>query len=256
MSLKLQAKISRAFIDLGARARAEFDVFYANSCVIMSGFRSTVDDIVRAVGPVFDNIGFPGQTDPLPFSCRANPGIQIMWHKGNNALCHKLHRDERIDANEEHQMMPIPRLTLLSKEVQRKSAVRVEDAVLRRRSSYKSGDCTPPPPPGVPFSPPGLQGDGFGGGFPGATGGYNNIIFSSSSSSNEAIKVNTKNNGKSNSPRKRKSPQNYNEKKQVDEDDDDGDAKMGENLGINLVEDFFVAAGEELRNAAYGKTDY
>ena len=73
---------------------------------------------------------------------------------------------------------------------------------------------------------------------------------------NEAIKVNTKNNGKSNSPRKRKSPQNYNEKKLVGEDDD-GDAKMGENLGIHLVEEFFKAAGEELRNAAYGgKTDY
>ena len=73
----------------------------------------------------------------------------------------------------------------------------------------------------------------------------------------KAIRVNTKNNGKSNSPRKRKSPQNNNDKKQAGEDDDDGDAKMGENLGINLVEDFFVAAGEELRNAAYGgKTDY
>ena len=73
---------------------------------------------------------------------------------------------------------------------------------------------------------------------------------------NEAIKVNTKNNGKSNSPGKRKSHQNYNDKKQAGKDDDNGDAKMGENLGINLVEDFFVAAGEELRNAAYGKTDY
>jgi hypothetical protein len=34
LSLKLQAKIPRAFIDLGARAKAEFDVSYANSCVI------------------------------------------------------------------------------------------------------------------------------------------------------------------------------------------------------------------------------
>ena len=256
LSLKLQVKIPRAFIDLGARAKAEFDVSYANSRVIMSGFRSTVDAIVKTVGPDFDNIWSQGQFDPLPFACRGNPAMQIMWHEGDEALRIKLQRNHRIDDNAKHQMMPVLRVTLLSKEVQRKSAVRVEDAVLRRRSSYESGDCTPPPPPGVPFSPPGLQGDGFGGGFPGATGGYNNI-FSSSSSANEAIKVNTKNNGISNSPRKRKSPQNYNEKKQVDEDDDDGDAKMGENLGIHLVEDFFKAAGEELRNAAYGgKTDY
>ena len=46
LSLKLQAKIPRAFIDLGARAQAEFDVSCANSQVIMSGFCSTVEDIV------------------------------------------------------------------------------------------------------------------------------------------------------------------------------------------------------------------
>jgi hypothetical protein len=223
----------------------------------MSGFCSTVDDIVKTVGPDFDNIWSQGQFDPLPFACRGNPAMQIMWHEGDKALRIKLQRNHRIDDNAKHQMMPILRVTLLSKEVQRKSAVRVEDGVLRCRSSYESGDCTPPPPPGVPFSPPGLQGGGFGGGLPGAMGRYNNIFSSSSSSVKETINVNTKNNGKSNGPRKRKSPQNYNEKKQVGEDDDDGDAKMGENLGINLVEDFFVAAGEELRNAAYGgKTDY
>ena len=68
MSLKLQAKIPRAFINYGARARAEFDILYANSCVIMSRFCSTVDNIVRAVGPDFDNIWSPGQTDPLAFT--------------------------------------------------------------------------------------------------------------------------------------------------------------------------------------------
>jgi hypothetical protein len=56
LSLKLQAKIPRAFIDLGARARAEFDISYANSHVIMSGFCSTINDIVKTVGPDFDNI--------------------------------------------------------------------------------------------------------------------------------------------------------------------------------------------------------
>jgi trimethylamine--corrinoid protein Co-methyltransferase len=74
------------------------------------------------------------------------------------------------------------KLTLTDKVVHAYSlgAERVEDAVFCRRSSYESGDCAPPPPPGVPFSPPGLQGNGFGGGFPGATGGYNNIFSSSS----------------------------------------------------------------------------
>ena len=221
----------------------------------LSGFRSTVDDIVKNVGPDFDNIWSQGQIDPLPFACRGNPAMQIMWHEGDEALRIKLHRNDRIDDDAKHQMMPVLRVTLVSKEVQRKSTVRVEDAVLRRRSSYESGDCTPPPPPGVPFSPQGPQGNGFGGGFPGATGGYN-IFKSSSSSTNETTRVSTKNNGKNNSLRKRKSPQNNNDMQQVDEDDDDGDAKMGENLGINLVEDFFVGAGEELHNAANGKTDY
>jgi len=66
LSLKLQAKIPRAFIDLGARARAEFDVSYTNSRVNMSGFCSTVDDIIKTIGPDFDNIWSQGQIDPLP----------------------------------------------------------------------------------------------------------------------------------------------------------------------------------------------
>jgi hypothetical protein len=230
----------------------------------MSGFRSTVDDIVKAVGPDFDNIWSQGQIDPLPFACRGNPAMQIMWHEGDDALRIKLHHDHRIDVDAKHQMMPVLRVTLLSKEVQRKSTVRVEDAVLRRRSSYESGDCTPPPPPGVPFSPPGPQDNGFGGGSPGATGGY--IYKSSSSSRNKPaatekpIRVNTKNNGSNKSPRKRKSPQNNNDGQQAgddndDNDDNDGDAKMSENFGINLVENFFATAGEELQKAADGN-DY
>ncbi len=38
LSLKLQVKIPRAFVNLEARACAEFDISYANSRMIMSGF--------------------------------------------------------------------------------------------------------------------------------------------------------------------------------------------------------------------------
>jgi hypothetical protein len=138
--LKLQVKIPRAFIDLGARARAEFNVSYANSRVIMSGFCSTVDAIVRTVGRDFDNVWSAGQIDPLPFACRGNPGMQIMWHVGNDALRGKLNYDDCIDENAKHQMMPVLRVTLLSKEVQRKSTVCIKDAVLHCRSSYESGN--------------------------------------------------------------------------------------------------------------------
>ncbi len=194
-----------------------------------------------------------------------HPAMQIMWHEGDDTLRIKLYHNNRIDVDAKHQMMLVLRVTLLSKEVQRKSTVRVKDAVLHRRSSYESGDCTLPPPPGVPFSPQGPQGNGFGGGFPGATGGYN--IYkkrSSSSSVNEApaatkpSRVNTTNNDNNNSPRKRKSPQNYNYVQRAGDENNDGDdVKMGEKLGINLVEDFFAAHEEELQKAADRKTgDY
>ena len=89
----------------------------------MSGFRSTVDDIVKTVGPDFDNIWSQGQIDPLPFACRGNSAMQIMWHEGDDALRIKLHHNNRIDANVKHQMMPILRV----------STVRIKDAVLCRR---------------------------------------------------------------------------------------------------------------------------
>jgi hypothetical protein len=85
LSLKLQAKIPRAFINLGARARAEFDVSYANSRIIMSGFRSTVDDIVKTVGPEFDNIWSQGQIDPLPFDHLPAVGTQTCRSCGTRA---------------------------------------------------------------------------------------------------------------------------------------------------------------------------
>ncbi len=255
-------KIPRAFIHLGARARAEFDISYANSRVIMSGFHTTLGTIITTIGPDFDNIWSPGQIDPLPFACRTNPGMQIMWHEGNNALNMKPHHNHCIDANAKHQMMPFLRVSLLSKEVQRKSTVRVKVAVLCRSSSYKSGDCTPPPPPGAPFSTLGPPSNGFGSGVPGAMGGYN--YKSSSSSVNEpaayhgngSIRVNSKNNSSNNSPRKCKSPHNNNNGQQADDDNGNGDAKMGGNLGINLIEQFFVEAREELKKASKGKSDY
>jgi hypothetical protein len=54
------------------------------------------------------------------------------------------------------------------------------------------------------------------------------------------------NNGSNNnSPRKRKSPKDYFAGQQAGNDDDNGDAKMAENLGINLVEIFFAVSGEQ-----------
>jgi hypothetical protein len=159
-------------------------------------------------------------------------------------------------------MMPILRVTLLSKEVQRKSTMYVEDAVLHHCSSYKSGDCTLPPPPGAPLSMPGPKSNGFGSGFPGATGGYN--YKSSISSVNEpadnhgngSIRVNNKNNSGNNSLRKHKSLHNNNDGQQVGDDDGNGDTKMGGNLGINPIEQFFVEAREELKQASKGKSNY
>lgn len=260
LTLKLQVKIPRSFIDLGARSRAEFDVSYANSCVIMSGFRSTVDAIVKTVGPDFDNVWSVGQVDPLQFACHGNPGsMQIMWHEGDEFLRGKLYHDIHIDdANAKHQMMPVLRVTLLSKEVQRKSIVRNEDAVLCRRSSYESGDCTAPPPPSAPYCPQGDHEDFGGGGFcppPSATDGYvtTNMLNSSLERACAAVTAqkiktnntaNIKNNGSNNSsPCKCKSPKDYIAGQQVEDDDDDGDANMAENLGVNLVEDFFAFQG-------------
>ena len=61
----------------------------------------------------------------------------------------------------------------------------------------------------------------------------------------KSIRVNTKNNGNNNSPRKCKSPQNNNNVQQMGDDDNDGDdAKMVENLGINLLVNFFLSRPE------------
>ena len=187
MSLKLQMKIPRAFVDLGARARAEFDVTYKDTRVIMSACRSTVDDVIKAVGPDFDNIWSPGQIDSLPFACRTNPIVQVMWHPGDETLRHKLYHDFRIDGNAKHQMMPILRVTLVSKEVQRKSIMRADDAVVCMRSSHESADCAPPPPPGGGYPSPGPKGYGSGGRFfppGGATAGGGNNNYTSNDTRN------------------------------------------------------------------------
>ena len=55
--------------------------------------------------------------------------------------------------------------------------------MLRRRSSYKSGDCTVPPPPCAPYCPQGdhedFGGDGFHPPPSSVTGGYDNMFNSS-----------------------------------------------------------------------------
>ena len=57
-------------------------------------------------------------------------------------------------------------------------------------------------------------------------------------SAETTLRVNNKTNGDNNSLRKRKSPiQNNNDLQQVG-DDDNEDAKMGGNLGINLIQFF------------------
>ena len=264
MSLKLQMKIPRAFVDLGARARAEFDVTYKDTRVIMSACRSTVDDVIKALGPDFDNIWSPGQIDSLPFACRTNPMVQVMWHPGDETLRHKFYHDFRIDSNAKHQMMPILRVTLVSKEVQRKSIMRADDAVVHMRSSHESADCAPPPPPGGGYPSPGPKGFGSGGRFfppgGGATAGGGNNNYTSNNTRNNingAKSVDdafieggiTSNNS---SPRKDKRPradeefgQQEDEEQYYNNNNNDGDANM---LGkkINLVEDYYAGLDQAL----------
>ncbi len=252
LSVRLQAKIPKAFIDLVPRAFAEFDLNSENSCVIESGFRSTVDMIARTVGPDFDNIWSTGQVDPLPFPCQGNPHCQIMWHEGDDAIKNKLYNNPSTNPYAKHQMMPLLRVVLESKEKMRKSTVHVKGVVLCHRLAFKSCDCAPPPPPPAPFLSPGYQrrrgnyGGGIvgGAGFPALMGGYGHKLHMTSSYSSmngsfdaadneQIIKVNTSpiKNGNNNSPRKRKSPTGY---------EDDGDAKMAVLDGaLNLVEDFY-----------------
>jgi hypothetical protein len=54
--LKLRAKVPKAFINLTARAYAEFDRAYTNTRVIQCAVHNTIKAIVLDVGPDFDNI--------------------------------------------------------------------------------------------------------------------------------------------------------------------------------------------------------
>ena len=151
--LKLSSKVPKVFLDLVTRGRAEFDASSPLTGVFMSGLRSTTNALVSAHGSDLDNIYSKGQVDVLPFPCRPNPSMQILWHDGKEKLFRRLMRNGDIDANAKHQMTAILRVTVEAQDKQRMGIVRVDDAVLHRRSANSSfGDSTPPSPPGRPFS--------------------------------------------------------------------------------------------------------
>jgi hypothetical protein len=70
--LKLQAKVPKAFINVMARAYAEFNATYSNTHVIQSALRTTIEEIVLKLGPDFDNVWSKGQIEALPFACHTN----------------------------------------------------------------------------------------------------------------------------------------------------------------------------------------
>ena len=261
LSIKLQSKVPKAFLDLTARANAEFDQRYEEARVILSGFRSAVDTIVRCYGPDFDSIWSPGQVNALPFPCLGNPHCQIFWHEAEQAFKNKMWDNDQIADDAKHQMMPLLRVTLVSRERMRKSAVRVADAVVRRHSrgsAFSDADCAPPPPPPAPFASPagnqrrvnhGGAGRVGGGGAAfaaaSASGAYSGnlpvttaSLHSSMSRSFDAMDSNNhasqiyKNGDKNNSPRKRKSPR-------AEEDGNGYYMAAADNNGINLVEDYY-----------------
>ncbi len=67
LSLKLQSKVPKAFLDHTSRAKAEFDQRYKVSRVILSGFRSAVNTIVRCYGPDLTASGLRARSTPSPF---------------------------------------------------------------------------------------------------------------------------------------------------------------------------------------------
>ena len=151
--LKLLTKIPKVFLDLVARGRSEFDATNIQTGIYMSGIRATTNALVLDHGSDFDNIWSKGQVDILPFPCRPNPRIQVLWHDGEERLFRRLMRNPDIDANAKHQMTAILRVTVEAQDKQRMGTVR-DDAVLHRRATAGSsfGDSSPPPPPGRPFA--------------------------------------------------------------------------------------------------------
>ena len=71
--------------------RTEFDPLYANSFMIMSGFALPLMPFSEPLDQIMTTSGPWGILIPLPFACRKNSGMQIMWYKGDNALQMKLH---------------------------------------------------------------------------------------------------------------------------------------------------------------------
>ena len=152
--LKLLTKIPKVFLDLVGRGRSEFDASNTQSEIYMCGIRATTNALILDHGSDLDNIWSKGQVDVLPFPCRPNPRIQVLWHDGEERLFRRLMRNLDIDANAKHQMTAILRVTVEAQDKQRMGTVRVDDAVLHRRAADGSsfGDSSPPPPPGRPFA--------------------------------------------------------------------------------------------------------
>jgi hypothetical protein len=153
--LKLLTKIPKMFLDLVGRGRSEFDATNTQTGIYMSGIRATTNALVLDHGSDLDNIWSKGQVDVLPFPCRPNPRIQVLWHDGEESLFRRLMRNPDIDANAKHQMTAILRVTVEAQDKQRMGTVRVDDAVLHRRATAPGssfGDSSPPPPPGRPFA--------------------------------------------------------------------------------------------------------
>jgi hypothetical protein len=128
--LKLQAKDPKAIIDIMARAYAKFNATYSNMRVIQSALCMTIKETVLELGSDFNNIWSKGQIEALPFACRVNPQMQLLWHKGNKNLYAQNQHNPNMGRDAKHQMMPILRIMTEAQEKQRKSIVRVEDLVL------------------------------------------------------------------------------------------------------------------------------
>jgi hypothetical protein len=141
------------FLGIVARAYAEFDTCYATTCVIVSAFCATTNVILLAIGPDFNNIWTNGQVNPLPFSCPANPHIQLLWHEGKDKLCMRLKNNNDNNRKAKHHMLAIACVTLKAQVKQRMGTMCIKDAELCRHSG-SSGvkDSIPPLPPGCPFS--------------------------------------------------------------------------------------------------------
>jgi hypothetical protein len=242
--LKLQAKVPKAFINVMARAYAKFNATYSNTRVIQSTLRTTIEEILLKLGPDFDNVWSKGQIEALPFACRVNPQMQLLWHEGNKNLCARNQHNPNIDRDAKHQMMPILRITAEAQEKQRKSTVCVEDLVFHRCSFYERGDSSLPPPPGCPYLSHSHQSVSSGDGFPSYAMGRGNTptptttskqyqhndtsAFAFGGGGKTGNKKGVSGNG-NNSTRKRKSPRSLG-KNGADNDEEDASMELREEV--------------------------